>query len=151
MVSLKLQARLAQSILGAGRGRIWMDPNEASEIANCNSRKSIRKCIKNGFIIKKPVKVHSRARWRAKEEARAMGRHRGRGTRQGTRESRMPSKEIWMRRLRILRRLLKRYREDKKIDRRLYRQLYVKAKAMDASTERKRRTEPDSRSVPRNV
>ena len=36
------------------------DPNEINEIANANSRQNIRKLIKDGLVIKKPVAVHSR-------------------------------------------------------------------------------------------
>lgn len=37
MVSLKLQKRLAVSVLKCGRGKVWLDPNEASEISMANS------------------------------------------------------------------------------------------------------------------
>ena len=38
MPNLRLQKRLAASVLKCGRKRIWLDPNEASEIALANSR-----------------------------------------------------------------------------------------------------------------
>lgn len=50
--------------------QIWLDPNETSEIANANSRQNIRRLVKDGLIIRKPVKVHSRFRAREKAEAR---------------------------------------------------------------------------------
>ena len=40
MVSLKLQKRLAASVLKCGKGKVWLDPNEVSEISMANSRKA---------------------------------------------------------------------------------------------------------------
>ena len=40
---------------------MWLDPNEINEIANANSRANVRKLIKDGLVIKKPVAVHSRS------------------------------------------------------------------------------------------
>jgi hypothetical protein len=37
-ISLKLQKRLAASVLGCGKRKIWMDPNECNEISLANSR-----------------------------------------------------------------------------------------------------------------
>ena len=38
MVSLKLQKRLASSVLGCGLRKVWLDPNEVNEISMANSR-----------------------------------------------------------------------------------------------------------------
>ena len=86
MSSLKLQKRLAASVMKCGRNKVWLDPNEINEIANANSRQNIRKLIKDGLVIKKPVAVHSRSRVRENTEARRKGRHTGMGKRKGKEE-----------------------------------------------------------------
>ena len=40
MAFLRLQKRLAASVLKCGRKRVWIDPNETNEVALANSRKS---------------------------------------------------------------------------------------------------------------
>ena len=76
----------------------------------------IRKLIRDGLVMKRSTTIHSRARARRHNEAKRKGRHCGHGKRRGTKDSRMPTKLLWVRRQRVLRRLLRKYRAAKKID-----------------------------------
>ena len=120
--------RLASIVLKTGKRKVWLDPNEVSTISDANSRQSIRKLVKDGFIVRKPQAIHSKARHQKFMEAKSKGRHSGYGKRKGSRNARLPYKVLWVRRQRVLRRLLQKYREAKKIDKHLYRELYANSK-----------------------
>jgi len=90
--------------------------------------KGIRKLVKDGYIVRKPNVVHSRFRVNRRAEAKAKGRHTGYGKRRGCATARFPTKVMWVRRQRVLRRFLKSYRSSKKIDSHMHNELYAKCK-----------------------
>ena len=128
MVTLRLQKRLASSVLKCGKNKVWMDNKETSEIALATTRGHIKKLVKDGIILRRAVTVHSRFRTRQRHEEKRKGRHTGIGKRRGAKDARMSSKVLWMRRQRILRRLLRKLRKQRKIDKRIYHKFYLLAK-----------------------
>jgi large subunit ribosomal protein L19e len=128
MSNLRLQKRLAGSILKCGVNKVWIDPNEIGDIQGATTRQQVRKFIRDGFVIKKPQKIHSRFRARKRAVEVKKGRHLGMGKRKGTSNARNPVRVLWRRKQRAYRRLLSRYRETGHIDSRMYHRLYLRAK-----------------------
>ncbi|KAJ7524783.1 hypothetical protein O6H91_17G021600 [Diphasiastrum complanatum] len=91
MVSLKLQKRLAASVLQCGQCKVWLHLNEVNEIFTANSRQNIQKLVKDGFLIRNPTKVHLRhvphMLWRQRDRVDT-----GRQKRRGTWEAQLPTK-----------------------------------------------------------
>ena len=128
MVDLSIQKRLAAKILGVGKSRIWIDPNEIDLVVDAITREEIRRLIHDGVIRVKPMHGISRERWRIRHEQRRKGRRRGHGRRKGAKNARHDSKEDWMNRIRKIRGYLRYLRDHDIIDRRTYRRLYRLAK-----------------------
>jgi len=103
----KVQTRLASSILQCGKRKIWMDPNEINEISLSDKRKTIRKLIQNGIILKKNPKLHSTNRKKFHLEAKKKGKHKGIGKRKGTSNARSSERVKWHFKQKVFRHLLK--------------------------------------------
>ncbi len=125
---MKLQRRLAAQVLKCGENRVWIDPNALEDVSSASTKDDIRELIESGVIKRKPVKGISRARINARKAQRKKGRRRGYGRRKGKKTARMPRKELWMIRIRAIRKRLKYLRDSGAIDRKTYRMLYMKAK-----------------------
>ncbi|CAN1226229.1 60S ribosomal protein L19-1 [Linum grandiflorum] len=54
MVSVKLQKRLAASVMKCGKKKVWLDPNEVNEISMANSRT---------FSLRLPFASYFRSVW----------------------------------------------------------------------------------------
>lgn len=136
MAIFNLQRRLAASIVNCGKRKIWIDPNEKNEISLTDSRANIRKLLKDGYILKKNSKNHSKNSIRLRKESGDKGRHRGIGKRKGTKNARSSYKRLWITRQRVLRNYLKKSRINMKIDNHLYRELYLKCKGNEFKNKR---------------
>jgi large subunit ribosomal protein L19e len=127
-MSLKTQKRLAASILKVGESRILIDPERIEDVEGAITRDEIRKLIHEEAIKAAPETGVSRGRTRVNAKKRRSGRRRGMGSRSGKATARSPPKELWINRIRSIRKHLRRLRDRRVINRSVYRRLYVLSK-----------------------
>jgi large subunit ribosomal protein L19e len=130
MVDVKIQRRLASSILGIGvnRVRISPDPDDLMNVSLAVTREDVRRLIHDGTISKKHVKGISRGRTRALKPKQDRGQRRGPGRRKGKASARNNPKRVWINKIRSQRRYLKNLRDEGFIECSTYRILYRQAK-----------------------
>jgi len=127
MTNLRAQKRMAADVLDVGKGRVWFDPDEQSEIADAITREDIRDLVDQGVIRAADAKGNSKGRARERADKRAYGHRKGAGTRKGKAGGRKSGKDEWVSRIRAQRRRLKELRDDGPLTPTQYREAYNKA------------------------
>lgn len=134
MANLTKQRRLAAQLLNVGENRVWLDPGATERIEKAITREDLRVLIEEGVIKAEPIRGISRGRARFRARQRALGRRKGPGSREGAKGARRGKKEVWIRKVRALRRRLRELRDQGAINRITYRELYIKARGGEFRT-----------------
>lgn len=123
-MSLRSQRRLAAELLKVGEGRVWIDPDRAEDVEAAITREEIRKLIHEKIIQPLPKKGVSRARARVLHGKKKKGLRRGPGRKSGSTHARIPKKQVWMKKIRALRKKLRELKASRVITESVYRRLY---------------------------
>ena len=106
VVNLKAKKRLVSRVTGVGIHRIKFDSDHLEDIADAITRENIRSLITANTIKFKPIVGTSRGRAHTKKAQRNK-RGTKQGSKQGRKGARVGKKEIYVAKVRSLRRLLK--------------------------------------------
>jgi large subunit ribosomal protein L19e len=123
-MSLKSQRRLAAEIMKVGETRVWIDPERIDYVEAAITREEIRKLIHEKVVKRLPATGVSRSRARLLAQKRKKGLRRGPGGKSGPARSKVSKKEVWMNRIRPIRRRLRNLKETRAIAESTYRKLY---------------------------
>ncbi len=124
MTNLSSQRRLAAKILKVGRNRIWIDPERMDDVESAITREEIKKLIHEKIIASLPQKGVSRGRAKTIQEKKRKGRRKGPGSRCGSGFSKISRKEVWMTKIRSLRKKLRELKANRVIAETTYTRMY---------------------------
>jgi large subunit ribosomal protein L19e len=110
-----------------GLNRVWIDPNRTDDVEVAITRAEIKKLIHERAIKDLPIKGVSRARARVLHEKKKEGLRRGAGSRKGSKRAKITKKDLWMAKIRALRRKLREWKAARAISDDAYRRLYMVA------------------------
>lgn len=128
MTDVAPQRLLSARLLKCGVNRVWMNPDQLSDISLALTADDVKKLIADGTIKKKQKLGTSRGRARIREEKIKRNQMKGAGNRKGPKKAGNPRKQQWMNRIRPQRRYLKALRDKGMLDKSDYRKVYLKAK-----------------------
>ena len=114
VVNLKAKKRLASRVTGVGVHRIRFDSDHLDDIADAITRENIRSLITANTIQIKSFTGTSRGRAQKKKDQKKK-RGTGQGSKQGRKGARVGKKEVYVAKVRSLRRLIKIAKDRKEI------------------------------------
>jgi large subunit ribosomal protein L19e len=124
MTNLTSQRRLAAQILKVGQNRVWINPARISDVEGAITREEIKKLIHEKIIASLPQQGISRGRAKAVQGKKRRGRRKGPGSRTGSGFAKIPRKEVWMIKIRSLRRALRELKANRVIAETTYSKMY---------------------------
>ncbi|MCW4044416.1 MAG: 50S ribosomal protein L19e [Candidatus Bathyarchaeota archaeon] len=124
MTNLTSQRRLAAQILKVGQNRVWIDPARVDDVEGAITREEIRKLIHEKIIVPLPQQGVSRGRAKTIQAKKHKGRRKGAGSRTGSGFAKIPRKEVWMTKIRSLRKKLRELKASRVITESTYTQMY---------------------------
>lgn len=127
MSNLSSQRRLAAQILKVGQNRVWIDPQRVEDVESAITREEIRKLVHEKVITPLSIQGVSRGRAKVIQAQKRRGRRKGPGSKSGARRSVLTKKDVWMAKIRSLRRKLRELKASRVITEANYRDLYMVA------------------------
>ncbi len=124
MTNLSSQRRLAAQILKVGRNRVWIDPERVSDVEGAITREEIKKLIHEKIIASLPQQGVSRSRAKTIQGKKKKGRRMGPGSHGGSGYAKISRKEVWMTKIRSLRKRLRELKEKRVIAETTYTRVY---------------------------
>ena len=111
-----------------GEHRIKFDSSKLDEIKEAITKSDVRALINQGAITRRRVLNTSRFWARKTKKQKISGKQKGHGSRKGKKTARLPSKRVWINRIRVQRNFVKSLRDNKMISATDYHELYMKSK-----------------------
>ena len=124
MTNLGSQRRLAAQILKVGQNRVWINPERMDDVEGAITREEVKKLIHEEVIKSLPEKGISRSRAKTIQEKKRKGRRKGPGSHGGSGFAKISRKEVWMSKIRSLRKRLRELKASRVITEKTYSQYY---------------------------
>jgi large subunit ribosomal protein L19e len=127
-MELKIQRRLASSIMKCSPKRVKFSVDKLKEIKEAITRGDIRGLIIDKLIVKQAIVGTSNTNSNKIKIQKRKGRQRGHGSRKGTAKARLNKKEAWIGRIRRQREFIKVLKEKELVPQNVAKALYRKSK-----------------------